>query len=154
MTFTLDRFLFRFLVADECSRALLGFEQAAEFELAIGAHHGVGIDGEIDGKLADRRQLIAGRQGAGGDTRPDLIDELAIDRDAAMKIEAEVEAAVFGILNHESLMYYITSTLCQEFFGGARTGNAEVPRFTAENKRATCNYNVYAIPLAVDDASV
>ena len=91
----------RFLVADECSRALLGFEQASEFELAVSAHHRVGIDGEIDGKLTDGGKLVAGGQGAGGDTRPHLIDELAIDRDAGMKIEGEGEAAVLRILNHE-----------------------------------------------------
>ncbi len=78
----------------------MGFEQASQFEFAVGAHHGVGIDGEIDGKLADGGKLIAGRQGAGGDSRPHLIDELAINRDASMKIESEGEVAVSRILSH------------------------------------------------------
>jgi len=81
--------LFQFLVRDEGSGALMSFEQAAQFQLAIGAHHGVGIDGEIDGELAHGGQLIAGLQRAGGDAAPYLVDELAVDRDAAVQVDGE-----------------------------------------------------------------
>ncbi len=82
------------------SRALMGFEQAAEFQFTISAHHGIGIDGEIDGELAHRRQLVAGGQRAGGDPAPHLIDQLAIDRDAAMKINGEAGRRGSGISSH------------------------------------------------------
>ena len=55
LTFALDRFPFRFPVADESSRSLMRFEQATEFQFAVGAHYGVGIDLEIDGELANSR---------------------------------------------------------------------------------------------------
>ena len=60
----------------------------------------VGIDGEIHGKLTDCRKLVARGQGAGSDTRSHLIDELAVHRDAGMKIESEGEAAVLKIPSH------------------------------------------------------
>ena len=100
LTLALDRLLFRLSFADECSCALLGFKQASKLEFPVGAHYRIGIDGEIDGKLADCRKLISRRQGARGDTRPHLIDELAINRDASMKIKAEGEAAVLEVSSH------------------------------------------------------
>ena len=45
---------------DEGSGALLGFEYAADFQFPIGAENGVGVDGEIDGELADSGELVAG----------------------------------------------------------------------------------------------
>jgi hypothetical protein len=100
LTFALDRLLLRLLVADESPRALMGFEKTSKFQFAVGAHHGVGINGEINCELANCRKLISGCQGTRGDTRPHLIDELAINRDAGMKIESEGEAAVLKILCH------------------------------------------------------
>jgi hypothetical protein len=41
------------LCADEGARALLGLEHPLDLELAVGANHGVGIDGQVDGQLAD-----------------------------------------------------------------------------------------------------
>jgi phage baseplate assembly protein W len=100
LTFALDSLPLRLLIADKSPGALMGFEQAPEFQFAVGAHHGVGIDGEIDGELADSGKLIPGRQGARGYTGPHLIDELAINRDASMKIKSEGEASVLKILSH------------------------------------------------------
>jgi len=51
--------------------------------------------------LADCRKLVTGRQRARRDTRPHLIDQLAIHRDAGMKIEGEYEPAVLRIPDHE-----------------------------------------------------
>ena len=100
LTLAFDRFLFRFFIADECSRTLLGFKQASKFQFAVGAHDCVGIDGEVNRKLTDGRKLVACRQGARGDTRSNLIDELTINRDAGMQIESEGEASVLRILSH------------------------------------------------------
>jgi len=59
LTLSFGRILFQLFICDESSRALVGFEQATEFQFAIGAHYGVGIDGEIDGELAHGGELIA-----------------------------------------------------------------------------------------------
>jgi hypothetical protein len=117
LAFALGRFLFKFLIADECSRALMGFEHAAEFELAIGAHDSIGVDGEIDGELPDGRELVAGGERSGSDAGAHLIDELAVDGNAGVEIEGELEwaGAVLVYPGHRVLMYYTTSTLCQAF---------------------------------------
>jgi len=101
LTFALSRFLFRLFVADESSRSLMGFQQAPEFEFAVGAHHRVGVDGEVDGELTDRGQLIAGGERSGGDSGAHLIDELAVNRDASVKVKGEGEAAILGNFLHE-----------------------------------------------------
>ena len=97
-----------FLFADESSRALVSFEHAAEFEFAVGAHDGIGIDCEIDGELAHRGQLVAGGERAGSDAAADLIDELAVDRYAAVQVEREAEArACWDLLPMcVSVLYY------------------------------------------------
>ena len=89
LAIALGRLAFEFLVADECSRTLMGFEQAREFEFAVSPHHGVGIDGEIDGELAHGRELISSIQRAGGDAAPHLVDQLAVNRDAAVQVDGE-----------------------------------------------------------------
>ena len=80
-----------FLFADERAGALLGFEHAADFQLAIGAHHGVGIDGQVHRHLAHGGQLVAGSQRAGGHAAAHLVDDLAVDGHAAVQVQAEVE---------------------------------------------------------------
>ena len=103
---------FGLLVADKRSRALMSFEQAAEFELTIGAHHGVGIDGQIDRELAHGGELIAGGEQARCDAAPHLIDELAVDGHAGMQIQGELEPAAPAISFHEyqctiELVHYV-----------------------------------------------
>ncbi len=51
----------RFLVRQERAGALLGDQHLTDFELPIGADHGVGIDRQIDGQLANSWQLITRR---------------------------------------------------------------------------------------------
>lgn len=87
LTFALGGIFFQFLVGDERARALMGLDQAAKFQFAVGPHHGIGIDGEVDSKLAHRGQLITSFQRAGGDAAADLIDELAVNRDAAVQVD-------------------------------------------------------------------
>jgi hypothetical protein len=53
-------------VADESARTLLRIEEALEFQFAVGADDGVGIDGDVDGELPDSRQLVAGFEIAAG----------------------------------------------------------------------------------------
>ena len=76
------------------------FKQAAELELAIGADDGVGIDGEIDGELADGGELIAGGELAGGDGSTDLVNDLAVDGHAGMQVELETESGWGGARIH------------------------------------------------------
>ena len=115
----LGRILFQFLVADKSSRALMGFEQAAELQFAIGPHHGIGIDGQIDGELPHGWQLVARSQRARGDPAPHLVDQLPVDRDAGMQIEGELETGALGGSVPCVSVYYSISTLCQVFFGSS-----------------------------------
>jgi hypothetical protein len=101
LTFTLGRFFLWLLVADESSCSLMRFEQTSEFQLAVSAHHRVGVDGEIDGKLADGGKLIAGGERSGCDSGAHLIDELAVNGDASVKVQGESEAAVLEDLLHK-----------------------------------------------------
>ena len=114
LTFALGGFLFGLLVADECSGALVGFEHASEFELAVGAHHGVGIDRQIDGELAHGGKLVAGGEGTGGNATADLIDQLAVDRDAAVQVERELKPRREWFPLPCVSVYYSISTICQE----------------------------------------
>jgi len=101
LAFALGRLLFQLLVRNKRSRALMGFEQATKLQLAVSAHDGVGIDGQIDGKLADGGKLIPGVQRPGSDAGMGLIDDLAVDRNAAVKIEGELEGATgLGFVPH------------------------------------------------------
>src|SRR6516162_9784817 len=54
-----------FAVRDERSRALLRIDHTADFELAVGAHYRVRIDGEIDGDLPHGGELLARRKRGG-----------------------------------------------------------------------------------------
>lgn len=101
LTFALGRSSFRFLVTNECPSALMGFEQAPEFQLAVGAHHRVGVDGEVDRELTNRRKLGASFKRSGGNSGSDLIDKLAVHGHACVQIEREFEAAVVGDLSHK-----------------------------------------------------
>jgi len=84
----------RLLLCDESACALLGFEQAADFHLAVGAGDRVGVDGEIDGYLADGGELVAGLQPSDSDRTLDLIHELPIDGHAAVRVQMKTEFVV------------------------------------------------------------
>ena len=70
---------------------MLGVKHAPDFELAISAHDGIGVDGEVDGDLANGGELVTQAQNAGGDASLHLIDKLAVDGNAGVKIEVKVE---------------------------------------------------------------
>jgi hypothetical protein len=90
-----DFALLHFALRDKGAGALLRLEHSPNFELTIGAHHGIGVDGEVYGHLADGRDLIAHGQLARRHTAEDLIDDLAIDGNTAMEVEAEGEGFCF-----------------------------------------------------------
>src|SRR5260370_37838248 len=76
---------------DEGASALLGVEDAANFHLSIGTNDSIGVDGEIDGYAADGGELISDGYGSGGNGSLDLVDQLPVDRNAAVLVEAESE---------------------------------------------------------------
>jgi hypothetical protein len=86
---------------NEGTRALLRVDDTADLHFAIGAQDGVGIDGEIDGYLADGGQLVAACQRAGGDAGLHLVDDLAEDGDTAVGVETEGES--FGLFRRRHL---------------------------------------------------
>src|SRR5580704_5874269 len=87
----LDRVPFDSFVGNESARTLLRIEDASNFHFAIGTRHGVGVDLQVDGYLADGWQLIPGNQDSRSLSGLHLIDELAIERNAAVHVQAEGE---------------------------------------------------------------
>ena len=103
LPFAFDGIFFQLLLGDECSRALVGFEKPPEFQFAIGAHHSIGINGQIDGQLANGGQLIARSKGSRSNSAAHLIDDLAVDRHAAVQIEGEPKSSILRILSHDGI---------------------------------------------------
>jgi hypothetical protein len=58
------------------------FDDAGRFELAVRAGDRVGVNEQPLSENANRRQLLAGRESAGGDQVFHLGDDLEVDRDA------------------------------------------------------------------------
>lgn len=57
----------------------------------IGPYDRVRINRQIDCQLANRRKLIALGECTCGDPADHLIDDLAVDRDTAMQVQAHAE---------------------------------------------------------------
>ena len=91
-------------VRDECAGTLLRIERAANLHLSIGAQHSVGIDDEIDGYLAHGWKLISGCQHPCGNRGLYLVDELPIDRNAAVGVQTKGEGSCvdFSVPSHEN----------------------------------------------------
>jgi hypothetical protein len=87
--------VFDLAVGYECAGALLGVEQATYLHLAVGAQNCVGVDGEIDGNLSYGGELVSDGEQPGGDCRLYLVDELAVDRNPAVCVQAEGEYGDF-----------------------------------------------------------
>jgi len=79
------------LFADEGSGTLVRFEQAVVLEFAVGANHRVGINLEVDRELPHGGELIARIERTGRDRPAGLVDNLAVNRDAGVKIEVKPE---------------------------------------------------------------
>ena len=80
------------LLSNKCARALLGFQNAADFQFALGAHYGVGIDRQVHRHLTDSRKLDARGQRSRCQRAGHLIDELPVNGYAAIRIQAEAES--------------------------------------------------------------
>jgi hypothetical protein len=85
----LERVTIDGLLSHKRARALLGVENAADFHFAISPHDGIGVDLEVYGNLTDGGKLIAWDEKARSNGSLDLVDELAVERYAAMHVEAE-----------------------------------------------------------------
>ena len=72
---------------DERADAAAGLDDAGAFELGVDAGHGIGVDAEIDGELADGRQLVAGAEAAGADGGAQPALELRVDRRAVVRVD-------------------------------------------------------------------
>jgi hypothetical protein len=68
------------LFGDAQSLAAERFEDAIGLQVAIGAGHGVRIDGDLQGQFTDRGDQVAGAESAVGDGEFDLADDLVVDR--------------------------------------------------------------------------
>ena len=68
-----------------------GLEDAVALERGVDAGDGVGVDTQLDGQLADGRELIAGPQLAGGDGGADGALELRVNRRRIQRVEREVD---------------------------------------------------------------
>jgi hypothetical protein len=96
LALALGIFSFHFFLRDERSCALVSFEKSSQFEFAVGAHDGVGIDGEVDRHLTDRGELISGSERTQSHTAAHLIDDLTVDGNAGVQVQFELEALTIG----------------------------------------------------------
>jgi hypothetical protein len=79
---------------------LLGLQHASDFQFPIRSHYRIGIDGKVYGHLANGGKLMPGRQSPGGDPAQDLVDDLAVYRDAAVPIQPECEDPILRRILH------------------------------------------------------
>ena len=97
----------RFLFADERPGSLVSFELPGEFEFLVRPDDGIRINRKIDGKLADSGELVSHDEGSGCNRATDLVDDLAVDGNAALEVEVEAEG-VFAGSGHRRNQYTIT----------------------------------------------
>ena len=73
----------------ERADAAAGLQDARAFELHIDARHGVGVEAQFDGELADGRQLIADGEPPGRNRRAQRTIELRVDRRPVARIDGD-----------------------------------------------------------------
>ena len=78
----------------------MGFDDAEDLEFTVGANDGVGIDGEIDRGLADGGELVTRTERTKDNSVANLLDELAVNGNAAGQIEAEEDGKGLGGRRH------------------------------------------------------
>src|SRR5260370_4871979 len=107
---------FGWAIRDEGSCALLGVKTAENLECAVGAHHGVWIDGQFDRNQPHSGQLISRLKDPHGDCPLHLVDELPVHGNTAVGIEPEGKWGELGVgsILHENnnvpTPYYIATT--------------------------------------------
>ena len=93
-------------MADERPGTLLGFQHASNFEFAISPDDCVRIDRQIDRQLTNRGKLIASRQRRRGNAADHLVDDLPINRHAAVQVQTELEGlSLCGCRAHGYIVY-------------------------------------------------
>lgn len=90
---------------DERPDAAPRVDDAGALELGVDARDGVGVDAEIDGELADGRELIADLETTGGDGGAKAAIELRVDRCAIPRVD--------GNQGDGHYVHYCTSSLEQ-----------------------------------------
>ena len=96
----------RMLVREKRAGSLLGDKHFADFEFAIGANHGVWVNGQVNRESTHRRQLIARPQGSCCDAAQHLIDDLTVSGNAAVGIQSELEAPVGNFRGRRQALVY------------------------------------------------
>ena len=86
-----DGITFHLLVADEGSCPLLRFKHASNFEFTISPDDRVRINRQIDRQLTNGGKLIASGESRRSNAANHLVDDLAVDRDAAVQVQAELK---------------------------------------------------------------
>ena len=76
------------------------FDDAGALELGVDARDSVGVDAEVDGELADGRELIADMEAAGGNRRAEATVELGVDRRSIPSVDGNQ-----GNRDHSALLY-------------------------------------------------
>jgi len=76
-------------VHGERAHALAAFDEAFVFELPVGLHHGVGVDGHLGHHLFDRRQLVADVQDSHPEGLLDLLDQLQVGGHPGVRVQLE-----------------------------------------------------------------
>ena len=72
---------------DERPDAAPRVDDTGALELGVDARDGVGVDAEVDGELADGRELIADMEAAGRDRGAKAAVELRVDRGAIPRVD-------------------------------------------------------------------
>jgi len=72
-------------------------QDSAKFKFAVGPSDGIGIDCQIDSKLAYRGQLVADAQRGRSNTAPHLINDLAIHGYATVQVKSKAESRRSGV---------------------------------------------------------
>ena len=70
------------------------FDDAVPLQKRIGLGNGHRVDGQLARHLADRREKLAGSQPPGRDLRPDLVQELPINRHSGTRGHVKAKPAV------------------------------------------------------------
>jgi len=87
----LDLILLHLSAADEGAGTYLRFHQARELELGVGAAPRIRIDRQINRELPHGGQTVTWRDGFGGNGGLHLVDDLAVEGNAALEVEFDID---------------------------------------------------------------